>query len=52
MRLDCGATVTLTVRVERRGCQLGGYECPTAGDVAGMIWLSLQAAELETPREQ
>lgn len=45
MKLDCGASVILTVRVDRRGCMQGGAECPTAADVAGMIWLSLKEEE-------
>lgn len=45
VKLHCGATVILTVRVERRGCQTGGADCPTAADVAGLIWLSVQDEE-------
>jgi hypothetical protein len=49
VKLACGATVVLTVRVERRGCMTGGVDCPTASDVAGMLWLAAQDHEAPTP---
>lgn len=52
VKLACGARVILTVRVERRGCQLGGAECPTAADVAGALWLAVQDYEARAPRAE
>lgn len=46
VKLACGATVVLTVKVERRGCMTGGADCPTAADVVGIIWLALQDEEV------
>ena len=52
VKLACGATVILTVRVERRGCTTGGADCPLASDVAGMIWLAVRDEEVERPTPQ
>jgi hypothetical protein len=52
VKLACGATVILTVRVERRGCTTGAKDCPTAADVVGMIWLALQDEEEEARSPQ
>jgi hypothetical protein len=52
VKLPCGATVILTVRIERRGCTTGGADCPLAVDVAGLIWLAVQDEEAERSSPQ
>ena len=52
VKLACGASVILTVQVQRRGCTTGGADCPLASDVAGMIWLAIQDEEAERPASQ
>jgi len=50
--LACGATATLRVRVEHRGVYCEHAQCPSAGDVAALIWLALREEELRAlPRE-
>lgn len=50
--LECGARVTLRVRVAVRECRAGDGRCPTAVEIAGLIWLALQDEEAERPSPQ
>jgi len=50
--LECGAVATLRVRVEHRDPQCEHEDCPSAAEIAALIWLSLQAAALATLGEE
>lgn len=51
-KLWCGAVVTLRVSVDRRPCTCGRRDCPTAADVAGVIWLQLQEQDARAPSSE
>ncbi len=49
--LACGAIATLRVRVEHRGVYHEHQDCPSAAEVAALIWLALRDCELAAPSE-
>jgi hypothetical protein len=49
--LACGAELTVRVIVDPANCRAHDGQCPTADDIAGLIWAHVHVVEIEAPRE-
>jgi hypothetical protein len=47
--LMCGARVTVRVKVDVTRCRRGDGGCPTAAEVASMIWMAMRDEEERAP---